>query len=149
MKKLFLILLLSVCVVSYAKAEEQALLPSCNDEVLLNKLSDKIKSSYDTKFVEDDLYSKRQRKLFLKNLKNLEEVDITKINRSNFDFYSKYTELKVNKNISVENIKVCNLKNNKRLENIYLFIYSYKNDVYLDFVNFKVSAYKKLENMKL
>lgn len=149
MKKIFLILLMFVCLTSYVNAEEKAPLPLCDDLYLIEKLSDKIKEVYNKKNIGDDLYSRRQRKLFLKNLSSLAEIRVEEINKNNFDFYSKYTELKVNKNLSLDDIRICNLKDNKKLNKIYIFIYNYKDETYVDFVNFNITAYRKLNTMKL
>ena len=149
MKKLFIIITVFLSMVSYAKAEEQVPLPLCNDSELAEKLSSKIKEAYKVKYADDDLYSKRQRKLFLKNVRDLEEVNVSEINKSNFDFYSKYTELKINKALTAEDIRVCKLKKNNNLKKVYLLIYKYKGETFVDFVNFKITSYKKLNNMKL
>jgi hypothetical protein len=119
----------------YQKQLDHAL-PMCDNQYLLHNVTTAIEQ-YNQKNPPANLYEKKQQLLLLRDFKGFSEVSAGGFtSNENFDISSKLVSLKINNQLTNEDIRVCKSTSQGPAKNLFLIIYPQDYEILIDLVNF-------------
>lgn len=129
---------------------QEQILPSCDDETLLQTVSNLL-HEYDAENPVESLYDKRQRALQLKYLNNYEEDQVAGYTSAqNQEVADKLLMTKINEGLDDEEIRLCKSKldKNSRFKPVYVIVYQDKVGLMqVSILNFKADGSGELNSV--
>lgn len=110
--------------------------PLCNEPKILEKILEKIKK-YQQENPKSSIIENRKYALMLKDLRSFEEIDPQKLDiKNNYAVADKLITTKINKNVTEDQLRLCQSTGEGISKDLYLLIYRKNYETIVDIINY-------------